>query len=227
MSQETSQEPRWRRLPEERPRQIIEAALEIFGEHGLREARLDDIARRAGLSKGTIYLYFPNKEELFREVVRSIIVARLERAEHELDAAAGSTVTEQLGAYMRQWWAFLLTPDYARLYRLIVSELHRFPDLAQFYADEVVKRSHALVAGIIARGVEGDEFRDVEPAATARMISSMFISHALWCSKREIFRHVTTCSEDEILSQLTDFILHALRPDSPARGGVTTTPHAR
>ena len=226
MSQETSQEPRWRRLPEERPRQIIEAALEVFGEHGLRESRLDDIARRAGLSKGTIYLYFPNKEELFREVVRSIIVARLERAEHELYALAGTTPVEQLRAYMKAWWAFLLTPTYATLYRLIVSELHRFPDLAQFYADEVVKRSHALVAGIVARGVESGEFRPIEPAAAARMMSSMFISHALWCSKREIFRQVTSCSEDEILTQLTDFILHALRPDSPAAAGGTTTQHA-
>jgi AcrR family transcriptional regulator len=54
-------EPRWRRLPEERPRQILAAALEVFGEHGLAAARLEDIAKRAGVSKGTIYLYFPNK----------------------------------------------------------------------------------------------------------------------------------------------------------------------
>ena len=63
-------EPRWRRLPEERPKQILAAALEVFGERGLASARLEDIAKRAGLSKGTIYLYFPNKEELFREMVR-------------------------------------------------------------------------------------------------------------------------------------------------------------
>lgn len=221
----SANEPRWRRRPEERPRQILEAALEVFAERGLSSARLDDIAQRAGVSKGTIYLYFPNKEELFREVVRSIVVARLERAEHELDATAGETATEQLRSYMRAWWAFLLTPGYATLYRLIVSELHRFPDLAVFYADEVVKRSHALVAGIVIRGIESGEFRAVEPATTARMMSSMFISHALWCSKREIFQRVTPCSEDEILTQLTDFILHALRPDSPAPT-VVTTPHA-
>ena len=69
-AQPASNEPRWRRLPEERPRQILTAALEVFGEHGLAAARLEDIAKRAGLSKGTIYLYFPNKEELFREMVR-------------------------------------------------------------------------------------------------------------------------------------------------------------
>src|SRR5690349_3177810 len=78
-----NQEPRWRRLPEDRPGQILTAALEVFGERGLAAARLDDIAKRAGLSKGTIYLYFPNKEELFREMVRAIVVDRLRQAAAE------------------------------------------------------------------------------------------------------------------------------------------------
>src|SRR5215831_14907027 len=84
--------PRWRRLPEERPRQILEAALDVFGERGLAGARLDDIARRAGVSKGTIYLYFPNKEELFREVIRAIVVDRLRQA--AADAGEDNPVDE-------------------------------------------------------------------------------------------------------------------------------------
>ena len=222
---EPPQEPRWRRLPEERPRQILDAALEVFGERGLGAARLEDIAKRAGLSKGTIYLYFPNKEELFREVVRSTIVARLERAEHEVDEWRSGTATEQLREYMREWWGFLLTPTYATLYRLIIAELPRFPDLAEFYAREVVRRAHALVAGIVGRGIERGEFRAIEPASAARMMSSMFISHALWCSRREVFQHVTSCSEEQILGDITDFVLHALRPDHPGATS-TTPPHA-
>src|SRR4051812_24710326 len=77
-------EPRWRRLPEERPRQILAAALSVFGERGLAAARLDDIAKRAGLSKGTIYLYFPNKEELFREMVRTTVISAIEEREQRL-----------------------------------------------------------------------------------------------------------------------------------------------
>src|SRR5829696_1870388 len=72
-----------RRLPEERPRQIVEAALQVFGERGLANARLEDIAKRAGLSKGTIYLYFQSKEELFREAVRQTFIATIERGERE------------------------------------------------------------------------------------------------------------------------------------------------
>src|SRR5579885_1096625 len=83
-------EPRWRRLPGERPRQIISAAFDVFGERGLANARLEDIAKRAGVSKGTIYLYFPNKEELFREMVRQLIVTQLESTEREVSATGGS-----------------------------------------------------------------------------------------------------------------------------------------
>src|SRR3954464_7728803 len=83
-------QPRWRRLPEERPAQILDAALDVFAEHGLGAARLEDIAKRAGLSKGTIYLYFPNKEALFREVVRQTVVSQIESGERDFHAATGS-----------------------------------------------------------------------------------------------------------------------------------------
>src|SRR3954447_1280741 len=146
---EAVSEPRWRRLPEERPKQILDAALAVFAERGLAAARLDDIAKRAGLSKGTIYLYFPNKEELFREVVRSTLVARIEEAEREMSRRSAETAVEQLSDYIDGWWKYLRSPTYSTLYRLIIGELPRFPALAQFYADEVVRRAHTLVGGII------------------------------------------------------------------------------
>src|SRR6476660_8545742 len=90
--------PKWRRRPEDRPQQIIAAALTVFGERGLANARLQDIADRAGVSKGTIYLYFPNKEELFREMIRQTAVAAIVRAEESL---AHGTPSEQLLAFMK------------------------------------------------------------------------------------------------------------------------------
>src|SRR5439155_10719058 len=113
----SSQEPRWRRLPEERPQQIIDAALAIFGERGLAGARLEDIAKRAGLSKGTIYLYFPNKEELFREMVRDIVVGHLEVAERAVRDSTAS-VTETLTDFMRQYWKRIRGPHFGPLFRL-------------------------------------------------------------------------------------------------------------
>src|SRR5437868_12611503 len=109
MTATSLQEPRWRRLPEERPRQILSAALEVFGEHGLATARLEDIAKRAGLSKGTIYLYFPNKEELFREVVRQTIVAQIEEGERHFDASTANA-TNTLREFMRRYWAYVRSP---------------------------------------------------------------------------------------------------------------------
>jgi AcrR family transcriptional regulator len=207
-------EPRWRRLPEERPRQILEAALEVFGERGLAQARLEDIAKRAGLSKGTIYLYFPNKEALFREVVQSTLIERIERAEHEMSARSDSA-GDQLAEYMREWWRFLHSGGYATLHRLVIGELHAFPDLAEFYAREVIQRAHRLLAGIVRRGIDAGEFRDIDPIVAARMISSMSISQALWCQQRHVFKHVACPANDAVvLEQLVDFVFSALRPDT-------------
>src|SRR5712675_3175914 len=102
-----SAQPKWRRRPESRPQQIIEAALEVFGECGLANARLQDIADRAGVSKGTIYLYFPNKEELFREMIRQTAVAAIERAER---ADVPGSPRDQLLAFMRGYWEFVRSP---------------------------------------------------------------------------------------------------------------------
>src|SRR6059058_3898317 len=126
----SSQEPRWRRLPEERPQQIIDAALAVFGERGLAAARLEDIAKRAGLSKGTIYLYFPNKEELFREVVRNSVVAFIERGEAYF--VEYPDPTRALSAWMDGYWAWLRSPVFPVMHRLVSSELHSFPDLGAF-----------------------------------------------------------------------------------------------
>ena len=205
-----------RRTPEERPAQILEAAFAEFGEHGLANARLDDIARRAGVAKGTIYLYFPNKEALFREMVRTTMIARIEEAEQELELHDGCAV-DQLRAFCARWWAFLRQPAYATMHRLVIGELRAFPDLAEFYAREVIHRAHRLLGGIVARGVASGEFRPVEPAVVSRMVSSMFTSQAFWCANRDVFKHADFPRDDaQLLAQLTDFVLHALHAPAAA-----------
>ncbi|GJG87884.1 TetR family transcriptional regulator [Gemmatimonadetes bacterium T265] len=202
-----------RRAPDERPQQILEAALEIFGEFGLVGARLEDIARRAGIAKGTIYLYFPNKEALFREVVRQTVVDRLDRLSRAIEAAPDASAASQLDACMAQWWNYLRAEPYRTVYRLIVSELHRFPDLVEFYAAEVLTRANRLIGGVIARGVERREFRAVEPYAAARMLSAMFITHSLWMGPNQAFMPtLQALSPDQVFAQLRDFAFHALRP---------------
>ena len=208
MARPNVSEPRWRRAPEARPGQIIEAALEVFGEVGLARARLDDIAKRAGISKGTIYVYFPDKEALFKEVVRKTVISTIERAERNLTA---DTATEQLTGYMRGYWQFLRSPAFAAIYRMVIGELRNFPDLARFYATEVIARGLRLVSGIIQRGIDSGEFRPMSAEVAARGLAGMFIAHAIWCGDRECFGHVANKSDEEILEELKDLILHAIR----------------
>ena len=201
-------EPRWRRLPEERPHQILHAALEVFGEFGLARARLEDIAKRAGVSKGTIYLYFPNKEELFREMVRSTVVEAIVAGEN---LPRGGTATERLTTFMRNYWTFVRSPAFAVIYRVVVSELHNFPDLVAFYGSEVVSRAHALLSDLITRGIESGEFRPIDSYVAARMLTSLFGTNAMWCFKRDYIPQLVDKSDEQVRDELIDFYLHALR----------------
>lgn len=214
-------QPRWRRLPEERPTQILDAALKVFAERGFAAARLDDIARLAGLSKGTIYLYFPNKEALFREVIRHTVVSQIESGERAFESATDSA-TASFERQMRAHWAFIRSPNFAPIFRLIHAELLQHPDLARFYADEVVTRGHRLIASIIRRGIDQGEFREVDPLVAARMLSAPFVMHGIWCRHREAFTWMANKTDDEVLEELMQFNFGAIcvqpPPLPPKRG---------
>ncbi len=199
--------PKWRRRPEHRPQQIIEAALEVFGECGLANARLQDIASRAGVSKGTIYLYFPNKEELFREMVRQTAVAAIERAEK---VVTHGTPTEQLIAFMKGYWQFVRSPVFSTLYRLVLGELHQFPDLAKFYAHEVVARGLKLLSGIIRRGIDTGEFREIDPMVAARMLVALIVMNGIWRDEHTGVPLLAHKSDEEVFRELAQFYLHSI-----------------
>jgi AcrR family transcriptional regulator len=209
-----AQEPRWRRLPGERPRQILEAALEVFGEHGLAAARLDDIAKRAGVSKGTIYLYFPSKEALFAEMVREKVLSLFESEAGRLRQA--ETATAQLREYLRALWQYVRSPMFPTVHRLMTAEVHKFPELVRFYVEEVAARSMGLITDILRRGIESGEFRQLDVQAAARMLHALVIMHGQWCAHRELFVLVARLSDDEVLAQITEFYLAAVRaPSAP------------
>jgi AcrR family transcriptional regulator len=209
MPRAKSAAPKWRRCPADRPEQIIKAALEVFGECGLANARLQDIAERAGVSKGTIYLYFPNKEELFREMIRQTAVAAIERAEQ---ANVPGTPTNQLLAFMRGYWAFVRSPLFLTIYRLVLGELHQFPDLARFYAHEVVARGQKLMAGIISRGIDAGEFREIDPMVAARMLVAIIVMNGIWRDEHTGVPLLAHKSDEEVFSELAHFYLHAIAP---------------
>jgi AcrR family transcriptional regulator len=211
---ETSTEPRWRRLPEERPKQILDAALAVFAERGLAAARLDDIAKLAGVSKGTIYLYFANKEELFRGVIRSTVIAFIERGEAYFESERDPQ--RALEMWMEGHWSWIRSSTFPAMQRLVNSELRDFPDLIAFYATEVVGRAQRLVCDILERGMEVGVFRRTDALVAARMLSALFVTHGVWYHQPNHIKSVAGIPDDVLFAQIRDFFLHAMRPETGA-----------
>jgi len=207
-------EPRWRRMPEERPRQILEAAFHTFSESGLANARLEQIARRAGVSKATIYLYFPNKEELFREVVRQTVGDAIDESERTLK---GETATEDLLQFMQAQWQFIRSATFPSLHRWVIAELPAFPDLAEFYSREVIGRGQRILRSILERGVDRGEFRRIDPTVAARMLMALFVTHGAWYHRPTLCSSISGRSDQQLLEEIKEFYLNAIRRAPSAR----------
>ena len=141
----------------------------MFVERGFAATRLDEVAARAGVSKGTLYLYFSSKEELFKAVIRSGIVPLIERGERLLDEHRG-TSSELLREIVFNWWASVGTTKLGGIPKLMFSECRNFPEIGKFYYDEVISRGHLLVQTVLERGMKSGEFRRMDANYAMRMI---------------------------------------------------------
>lgn len=199
--------PRWRRRPQDRPDEILDAAMQVFAERGLAGARVEDIAEAAGVSKGTVYLYFKGKEDLFKEAVRAQVARTLEGL---AAAAPPGEPADRLERFVDAYWAHLRRPAFGRLYRLLLAELHQFPELSRSYAEEVSGRIMVLSSEIIADGLGRGAFRGVDPGVASRMIVGLVVQHAVWTSQRELFPHLGARSDGALLSEIKEFVFSAL-----------------
>ena len=154
-----------RRRKEARPGELIDAAIEVFAEKGFSGSRLEDVARRAGVSKGTAYLYFPNKEALFKAAIHEVVVTRIAMGEREVEEWRGSS--EELLRQVLGHWAQVIRSRQGGLLKLIVAEARNFPDLAAWYHTEVGERGNRLLMAVLRRGVEREEFRPFDVEAMA------------------------------------------------------------
>lgn len=173
------QEPRWERRKDARPEQITAAALDLFVERGYAATRLEDVAERAGVSKGTVYLYFANKAELFKAVVREGIVSPLSEARNLIEHYQGSTF-DLLGRLIRQWWARIGATSLSGIPKLMIAEARNFPDIAEFYLAEVMEPANAAIRRLIERGIECGEFRKVNAAHMTTLVAAPLMLLALW-----------------------------------------------
>jgi AcrR family transcriptional regulator len=163
--------PRWKRRKEARPAEIVAAGLDVFVERGFAATKLADVARRAGVTKGTVYLYFDSKEALFKAVVRETIVPVIAQGEALAQAFTG-TARELVERLVREYWRLVGETALAGIPKLIMAEAATFPELTRFYYDEVVTRGHRLMAGVIERGIKNGEFRPVDVKVAAKLAMS-------------------------------------------------------
>ena len=175
----TSPVPRWRRRKSARPGELIDAALAVFVELGYAATRLDDVARHAGVTKGTMYLYFGSKETLFKAMVRDRIVGHIAASEQIVEEFEGSA-RDMFVLLMERWWARAVEGPMGGLAKLIMSEVGTFPDLARFYHGEVVTRSFKLFEHALRLGMARGEFRRVDPAMTVRLAVAPMMMAAIW-----------------------------------------------
>ncbi|MDD0815023.1 TetR/AcrR family transcriptional regulator [Curvibacter sp. HBC28] len=171
------------RRKEARPGELLAAALDLFVEKGFAATRAEEVAARAGVSKGTLFLYFGSKEELFKAVVRENISGRFTEWEAELNNFTGTT-PEMLAYAMRSWWERVGMTKASGITKLMMSEARNFPEIASFYQAEVILPGHQLIRRILERGIERGEFRvlDLDHAVysvIAPMIFLMMWKHSV------------------------------------------------
>jgi len=168
-----------KRRKEARPSELLSAAIEAFVEKGYAAARLEDVAARAGVSKGTLYLYYENKEALFKAVIQEGIIPVI--AENEVIASqhTGSSF-DLLEKLLDNWWAKIGQTNLAGIPKLIIAEAGNFPDLARYYHNNVISRGRLLVGAALRRGMANGEFRQLDVETTIDVIIAPVLMLLIW-----------------------------------------------
>jgi TetR/AcrR family transcriptional regulator len=171
------------RRKEARPGELLDAALDLFVEKGFAATRAEEVAARAGVSKGTLFLYFPSKEELFKAVVRENISGRFAEWNDEFETFEGTTA-DMLRYCFKVWWERIGATRASGITKLIISEARNFPDIAAFYSKEVIEPGEHLIRRILERGVKSGEFHIADPeyavfSIVAPMIWLVMMKHSL------------------------------------------------
>ena len=196
---------------EERMRSIRAAALDIFAAKGFAAARLDDIAKQAGVAKGTIYLYFASKEDLLEAIVKSTIGAVLANVEQAV-AASPAPASEMLRMIGQTLGAAIEEDDRRRVLHLVLSEGARFPAIADFYHREIISRGMGLIRAIVAKGIDSGEFKSDELARFPQLAIAPALVAVVWSV---VFGRIEPLDARAMVDAHFDLLLRALQR-SPA-----------
>lgn len=170
---------RHERRKDARPAELLAAALDLFVEKGYAATRVEEVASHAGVSKGTLFLYFSSKEELFKAVVREHISGRFAQWSEDIEHFEGSS-QEMLRHCLDSWWQHIGATKASGIAKLMMSEARNFPELGTFYQHEVIEPGNALIARILQRGVTRGEFRPMDLKYGVYMVQAPLLFLAMW-----------------------------------------------
>ncbi len=215
------------RRKDARPGELLAAALDLFVEKGYAATRAEEVAQRAGVSKGTLFLYFASKEELFKAVVRENITAHYPQWHDQIRSFEGSTA-DMLHGCMLSWWTSVGSTKASGITKLMVSEGANFPELAAFYFQEAVAPGQALIRSILERGIARGEFRAVDLKHSVHALIAPMLYLMLWKhSPAPALPPEARLSPQEYLATQLDLLLFGLcksHPDPQPHPSATLLP---
>lgn len=203
-------DPKFRRRPEARPAEILAAALEVFAERGFQAARMEDVARRAGVSKGAVYLYFETKAELFRAVVKTAVSPNIDAAKAVLSAAPSFEAGLRM-AYPMLAQRVIGDRRISGVVKLVIAESRNHPELAAIWHETVIEPGLALMTGLIEAAQARGEIRAGEPRWFAKGLMGPMLLSLIW---RETFEPVGARPVDvpALAAQHLDVVLRGMKP---------------
>ena len=207
---------RWERKADERPAALLQAALEVFSRQGYRATRLEVVAEAAGVSKGTIYNYFKNKEDLLERALEERVRILWEQTEAALEGFQG-TPPARLRFILRRYWMRSQEKDWSRFHRLMLGEIaNELPDLFALWLEKATGRAWKILEGIIAEGQKSGDFRkDIDALATARFaLSGIF--HQAFLQAHIGAKKWGAFPPERLFESALDLILAGLKPAKPS-----------
>jgi TetR/AcrR family transcriptional regulator len=193
-----------------RAQRIIAAAFAEFIRRGVRAARMTIIARRAGVSPATLRQYFPSRDELFREVIRSTIVRLIQHPHDPGTPTPGQPIHGRIRHFMRQFWRTMEDPEQAALLRLALGELSAFPELAVFHTTEVIGRAIGRLEAMLSEGVKNGEIPLLDVRTVARVIVSALITYGLWLASPDVYGELTGADRRRAEESAFDVLIRAV-----------------
>jgi AcrR family transcriptional regulator len=205
--------PRWQRLPHIRPKQIMTAAAKVFARQGLHGSSLDQVAREAGITKGTIYLYYRSKEDLFLATLREKSAQAFAALGTAGEAEGGGGFRKRLASFVAEAYRAITSQETFPIIQMVLAEAGRFPETAELFFREIALRNNRRLAAVLERGAAAGEFRKVDALVAARCLIGMLLVFVL---SQKILggERVLPLSDRRVVDTVTSIFL-----DGIAQGG--------